>query len=110
MTAKRSESLDEIADEHLHCRDFRHWWQPVNERVTETTRAGKAVEVTRWRVCKSCRTELEERFALPSCDMTYRHYHYPDGYLLAKGVLVDGERVDVRDVRRTVFSRAGIKF
>lgn len=110
MAAKRSESLEDMEDAHLHCRDYRHWWQHVNDKVTDATRAGRAIEITRWRVCRNCGTELEERFSMPSCDITYRHYHYPDGYLLAQGVLERGQRVDVRDVRRAVFGRAGIKF
>lgn len=105
----RSESLEDLSSEFLACRDNRHHWGRVNMKVTETTRRGYAQEVTRWKECDVCGTELEQIFELPSCDKKSQKYIYPAGYLLAKGVTENG-RVDVRDVRRLVFAREGIQF
>lgn len=108
MTIKRSESIDEMADGFLRCRDKGHRWDHVNDQVTAT--AGKKIrEVSRWWKCPTCNTEQEEIFAVPSCEIRARRYHYPDGYLLMPGAY-EGRRLSVRDVRRTVFHRSGIKF
>lgn len=108
VATKRSESLDDLADQFLACRDKGHRWMHLNDQVTATT--GKKIrEVSRWWQCPSCTTEQEEVFEIPSCTIKRRKYHYPDGYLLIAGAF-EGRRVNVRDVRRTVFHRSGIKF
>lgn len=108
MAVAKAESIEEMTESFLGCRDKGHHWEFVNDKVTHAVR-GKVREVTRWFQCKGCTTEMYEVFEIPSCDVLARHYAYPDGYLVAAGV-VEGRRLNVRDVRREVFARHGIKF
>lgn len=105
--SKRSESLEDLTDDFLHCRDQRHRWGKTNMTVTETTKKGHVRQISRWRQCDMCLTELEEVFEFPSCDKVKQRYVYQDGYLLGPDALTNG-RVDVRDIRRQVFGRSGI--
>lgn len=108
IAAKRAESLEEMESAHLACRDKGHHWAFLNDKITATS--GKRIrEVSRWWQCKTCLTEQEEVFEVPACTIKFRRYHYPDGYLLAKGLL-EGGRLAVADVRRQVFGRNGIHF
>lgn len=108
MSNKRAEGLDEMANSFLMCRDKGHHWGHLNDKVTAGS--GRRIrEVSRWYQCKTCTTEMQEVFDIPSCDIKSRRYVYPDGYLLAQG-RIDGRPLRVRDVRREVFSRSGIKF
>lgn len=108
MTAKRSDTLEEMTDAFLFCRDKGHHWLHQNDKITATS--GKRIrEVSRWWQCSSCLTEMAEVFQIPSCEVKSRRYVYPDGYLLTQGE-IDGRRVSVRDVRRQVFNRNGIFF
>lgn len=107
MSAK-AEGLEEMTESFLGCRDKGHHWLRTNDKVTGT-HGRRVSEITRWYQCRGCTTEMEEVFEIPSCDVKRRKYHYPDGYLLASHV-IEGRRLNVRDVRREVFGRAGIKF
>lgn len=109
MSAKRAESLEEMTDAFLTCRDYGHHWIHLNDMVTDSTKAGKIRGISRFSECKSCTTTREEIFDIPSCDVADRKYVYPDGYLVIAGG-IDGERLRVRDVRRQVFARSGIHF
>jgi hypothetical protein len=104
---RRAETIEEMTDAFLTCRDYGHHWSHVNDKITDTTRSGKIRAVTRYSECRSCTTLREESFD-SSFDVT-RHYTYPDGYLVIAGG-IKGERLTVRDVRREVFARSGIHF
>lgn len=108
MAPKRSEGLEEMTNAFLACRDKGHHWRHLNDQVTASS--GKRIlEVSRWYQCPGCSTEMSEVFEIPSCEVKRRTYVYPDGYLLTKDAL-GGSRLSVRDVRRQVFNRNGIKF
>lgn len=105
----RSEGVEEMADAYLDCRDKGHHWSRLTDRITDGTKT-RVREITRVWQCKGCLTEQEEVIEIPSCEIVRRRYHYPDGYLLAPGIAAEKGRVNVRDIRREVFGRAGIRF
>lgn len=108
MASKKSDSLEEMAISFLGCRDKGHHWLHLTDKVTSGTRR-QIREVSRWWSCSGCTCEMTEVIEIPSCDVLSRKYLYPDGYLLVSGVIA-GRRVNVRDIRREVFSRSGIQF
>lgn len=106
MSAAKAEGVEEIPTTFLACRDKGHHWVFQTDKLVAGTR-GRVREVSRWWLCQGCKTEQEEIIAIPSCEVRRRRYVYPDSYLLAS----NGEgRLSVRDVRRELFSRSGIKF
>lgn len=107
--SSKAEGVDEMDSAFLACRDKGHHWQHLTDKITDGT-AKKVREVSRWWQCKGCGTEQEEVFEFPSCEIKARRYVYPDGYLMAKDALGPDRRLNVRDVRREVFGRSGIKF
>lgn len=107
MSNKKADGIGDIGLTYLACRDKGHHWIHMTDKITDGTRR-RAREVTRWWECKNCDTRQEEVFELPSCQIRYRRYVYPDGYLLARAP--GEEAVRVADVRREVFARHGIKF
>lgn len=105
----RSETLGEMPESFLLCRDMRHHWTFQTDEVTYGARK-TAVEVKRWYICPNCKSELEQTLTLPDFDQK-RKIHYSDGYLLAKDYLDGlGRRLNVRDVRAETLTRAGVKF
>lgn len=109
MSGAKAESIDEMDESFLACRDMRHRWDFLTEKITATYNR-KVREITRYSICKGCSTERAEVFEIPSCDLKSRKYTYPDGYLFAPDFTREFGRVNVRDIRREVFSRHGIKF
>ncbi len=107
MSNKRSESIEDLAITFLDCRDKGHHWRHLTDKITVGSRA-RVREVRRFYECKGCSCQQEELIALPSCEVTSRRYIYPDGYLLRRA---PGDApISVRDVRREVFGRSGLKF
>ncbi len=107
MSNKRSESVMDLAETFLHCRDKGHHWQHLTDEITLGTKQ-RVRAITRHWDCKGCGTKQEECIQLPRCEVVSRRYIYPDGYLIGSRPDVAATRVS--DVRRELFGRAGIKF
>jgi len=104
----RANGVEEMTLAFLGCRDKGHHWVFLTDEITEGSKR-TIREITRRYLCDGCKTEMEEAFAIPSCEVRSRRYRYPDGYLLAPEAFV-GRRLSVRDVRREVFGRSGYHF
>lgn len=96
-----------MAETFLYCRDKGHHWSHLTDKITAGLR-GRVREVTRTWECKGCGCKQKEVIALPRCEVAYRRYIYPDGYLVARRPDVPPTRV--ADVRRELFTRSGLKF
>lgn len=105
---KRSDSVLDLADTFLGCRDKGHHWHHVTDEITLGTRK-RVREIRRYYECKGgCGTKQTEIISLPDCQVQSRTYTYPDGYLVTREPGTDPVRV--ADIRREVFGRQGLKF
>lgn len=94
------ESLADLKEAALLCRDLKHAWEHAGAYVVRRWR-GQPREVSRVLYCPRCTTERHDYYHLPSWVKERASYRYPEGYQLAAG----GGHVRGEDVRAEVFSR-----
>ena len=107
VTAKRAESVQDLGNDFLRCREKGHAWEHVTDTITQSIRNTPSVIVRHWE-CPRCTTGMEEVVDIPSFAILRRKYTYPDGYLLVSGYDENGVRINVRDIRRESLRRMGV--
>lgn len=101
-----SDKIEDLRNTFLQCREKGHHWAHVTDTILVSYRKTPTL-ISREFVCNTCLTGMKEEISIPSFDIRSRKYFYADGYLLSKGA-TNGSRVDVRDIRRERFVRAGL--
>ncbi len=96
------DSLSDLQDSYLLCRDLRHAWRQHQAYVTKRWRSNPT-EVRRVLLCTRCGSERHELFHLPSWVRIKVNYHHAEDYLLRGVGAVTGS-----DVRTELFSRITI--
>lgn len=76
----RTESVEDLPDEFIECRDLGHSWRTVSKG-----RAKGGIEIIRFSACRSCKSLRKDRFHRFRGIVTSRSYQYSAGYLLAGG-------------------------
>lgn len=98
----KAQGPDEVPDEFLPCRGFRHLNQShLHDYITQDGR-GRLIGVLRISECNDCGTTIEHTLEVPSMRVVRSKYHHPDMYSVKGGF-------GVRDARREYFKRLGYK-
>ena len=103
---KYSDSISDLAETHLLCREKGHHWKHVTDKVLVWYKGDPKQIERNWK-CTQCVTTMQEVLHIPSFDLVSRKYDYTEGYLLSKKA-TDGERINIRDIREERLVRSGL--
>lgn len=88
---KPQQSIDDIPDEFLLCRDLGHAWAPFDVKISR-----KYGEIHRVLQCRSCPTQRTQILSMDGSIMRSK-YEYPENYVLTGvGRLSSADRAHVR--------------
>lgn len=84
-------AVSQMAETHLHCRDYGHGWRPHTARYLPNERAYE--QTLRCTRCRTMRSRLLDSHGL----VVSTHYTYPDHYLVkGMGYLAGEDRGLIR--------------
>lgn len=78
---KRSHSIQELKDAHLHCRVFGHGWDSAHDAPIIQTVNDSGRKIWTVTVACSCETTRTDELDQGTLEVDRRVYDYPDGYL-----------------------------
>ena len=99
---KARQSIDDIPDEFLLCRDLGHAWAPHDVKISR-----KFGEIHRILQCRSCPTQRTQILDMDGYAKRSR-YEYPEGYVLrGVGRLSVADRAHVRVISTNHMKASG---
>lgn len=102
MATRKAENPNEVPDEFMSCRSFRHLNQQHLHDYITTDGRNRLIGVLRVSVCNDCGTEIQSTLEVPSMRVVKSKYIHPDNYSVRGGF-------GVRAARREYFQRLGYK-